>query len=73
MSARNQDTLNATMNKYNSEWVLGWARKFVLAQELKHRENEVLMTPEKITSYFNKCSPAARCIKRKAIFVTLDD
>ena len=73
VAARNQDTLTAAMNKYNSEWVLGWARKFVLAQELKHRENELLMTPEKITSYFNKCSPAARGIKRKAIFITLDD
>ena len=73
VSARNQDTLTAAMNKYNSEWVLMWARKFVLAQELKHRENELMMTPEKITSYFNKCSPAARGIKRKAIFITLDE
>ena len=72
MSARNQDYLNSEIKKYNKEWTLAWTRKFLTAQELVLREHELMMTPEKITSYF-KNSPAARGIKRKAIFVTIDD
>jgi hypothetical protein len=72
VTARNQDYLNAEIKKYNKEWTLAWTRKFVTAQELVLREHELMMTPEKITSYF-KQSPAARGMKRKAIFVTIDD
>ena len=53
--------------KAKQSWVLKWANKLLLAKQLKEEEQRLMMTPEKISSYFNNSSPAVRGLKRKAI------
>lgn len=49
-------------------WVRLWANKLVLASNMVKENHRLLMTPEKISCYFNKSSPAARRgIKRKIV------
>jgi hypothetical protein len=45
-----------------------WANQLVLASNMAKENHRLLMTPEKISCYFNKSSPAARRgIKRKVV------